>query len=274
MPPITIGLIAAMPDETRPLLRRLHAATLLAQQPFPLWRAQMGDADIWLAQSGMGPKRAESAATRFVKMASPDVIVSFGFGGGVLPGLSVGDLVMGTGCLQYDGRDFTPVAGIDAPLAGDVMKALAQRTPLTVTSGTIITSGAILAKHLVAPLIPAAVTSPVLDMETASVADIAARHDIPLLALRAITDDAGEEFGFSLDEFTDTELNIKPHRVVTTLLRKPWILPQLIRLARSSKRAGELLASAVLELVEVLPATTRRTPSYSFVQRPETADQG
>ncbi|AAR35273.1 nucleosidase [Geobacter sulfurreducens] len=274
MPPTTIGLIAAMPDETRPLLRRLRGATLLAQQPFPLWRAQVGDADIWLAQSGMGPKRAESVAERFAEVASPDVMVSFGFGGGVLPGLSVGDLVMGTWCLHYDGRDFTLVAGIDAPLACSVMKALAQRTSLAVTAGTVITSGAILAKHLVAPLIPAAVTSPVLDMETAAVASISAQRGIPLLALRAITDDAAEEFGFSLDEFTDAELNIKPYRVVTTLLRKPWIMPQLIRLARSSKRAGELLASAVIELVEVLPATTRCTPSYSFAQRPETADQG
>lgn len=192
----------------------------------------------------------------------------------MLPGLSVGDLVMGTWCLHYDGRDFTLVAGIDAPLACSVMKALAQRTSLAVTAGTVITSGAILAKHLVAPLIPAAVTSPVLDMETAAVASISAQRGIPLLALRAITDDAAEEFGFSLDEFTDAELNIKPYRVVTTLLRKPWIMPQLIRLARSSKRAGELLASAVIELVEVLPATTRCTPSYSFAQRPETADQG
>lgn len=274
MPPITIGLMAAMPDETRPLLRLLRGATLLAHQPFPIWRAQMGDAAIWLAQSGMGPERAESAAERLVRLACPDVVVSFGFGGGVLPGLSVGDLVMGTGCLNYDGRDFTPAAGIDAPLAASAMKSLAQRTSVALTAGTVITAGTILAKHLVAPLIPAAVTSPVLDMETAAVAGVAARHGIPLLALRAITDDAGEEFGFSLDEFTDAGLNIRPHRVMATLLRKPWIMPQLVRLARSSRRAGTLLAAAVIALAETLPAITASPRSYSFALRPDTADQG
>lgn len=261
MPPTTIGLMAAMPDETRPLLSRLRGATQLERHPFPLWRAAMGNADLWLIQSGMGTVRAEAAAERLVESASPDVLVSFGFGGGVLPGLSVGDLVVGTGCLFYDGRNFKPAAGIDSSLAVSVMHALIKGNSIAATAGTIITSGTILAKHLVAPRIPVAAVSPVLDMETAAISAVASRHGIPLIALRAITDDAGEEFGFSLDEFTDADMNISPLRVMATLLRKPRIIPQLVRLARSSKQGGVLLAAAVIAAAEALPAIAVRQPS-------------
>jgi len=120
--------------------------------------------------------------------------------------------------------------------------------------GTFISAGEIVAKHRLAALLPDGTTNPVLEMETAAVARIAARAKVPLVAVRAISDGADEELGFSIGELTDREMNISAWKVLRTLAGKPRIIPQLFRLARNSKIAGEHLAVAVMALLEKLPA--------------------
>ena len=86
-------------------------------------------------------------------------------------------------------------------------------------------------------------------METWAIAQIAAREEIPLLAIRAISDAAEEELGFSISEFTDNEMNIRICKILGTIARKPWIIPQLIRLAGNSRIAGRNLAVVIKELL-------------------------
>jgi adenosylhomocysteine nucleosidase len=86
-------------------------------------------------------------------------------------------------------------------------------------------------------------------MESGAIAIIAAEQNIPLLAIRAVSDSAAEELGFSIDEFCDSGLRrIRPYKVLLTVLRKPWIVPQLVRLAISSRRATEGLTSSLARL--------------------------
>jgi adenosylhomocysteine nucleosidase len=87
-------------------------------------------------------------------------------------------------------------------------------------------------------------------METAAVARIAAASGIPLVAVRAISDGADEELGFTIDEFTDREMNISAWKVLRTVAARPRIIPQLIRLARNADVAGRNLAIAVIALLE------------------------
>ncbi|WP_298271970.1 phosphorylase [Geobacter sp.] len=240
----TIGLIAAMPDEVRPLLRRVKPVEKCRREHFTLYRFLLGGAGINLVESGMGPNRAARAADALAETA-PAAIVSFGFGGAVLPGLEVGDLVVGVGCWLASGSHLVPRGAIDRDLARDILDGLGG--PFRrVAFGQIITSREILAKKALAPLLPREFDTPVLDMETAAVAEIAERRAIPLVALRAVSDDAREELSFTLDEFTDRDMNIRGTKVLATILRKPWIVPQLIRLARNTHTAGATLADAVI----------------------------
>lgn len=247
----TIGLMAAMHDEIRPFLRLAGPATRDRSGTFPLWRLRIGNSDIFIVESGMGIARAAAAADALVAEAAPTAIISFGFGGAVLPGLSVGDIVVGTKSWFADTNGFIPRSGIDLKLARKIAGEL-DHSVGGACSGEIITSAQILGKGNLAHSLPAGITSPVLDMETAAVAEVAHRHGIPLVALRAISDDAAEELAFSLDEFTDRDLTIRPLKVFATIARKPWIIPQLVRLARNSRIAGKRLAQGVLATVEFL----------------------
>lgn len=246
----TIGLIAAMPDEIRPLLRLVKPWERSLCGRFPLWRLRTGDADLCLVESGMGVDRA-AAATKALLAASPAVIVSFGFGGAALPGLRVGELVVGFSSWLAGPQGLVPRRGIDRTLAEGLATELDRRCG-GVARGEIVTSTRILRKRDLANRLPATIASPVLDMETAAVAEVCHRHGIPLVALRAISDDAAEELDFSLDEFTDSEMAIRPLKVLATISRKPCIIPQLLRLARNSRAAGKQLAGGVLAAAEFL----------------------
>lgn len=247
----TIGLIAAMPDEIRPLLRLVKPWERSRSGRFPLWRLRTGDTDLCLVESGMGVDRAATATEALVAAASPAVIISFGFGGAALPGLPVGELAVGMSSWLAGPQGLVPCRGIDRTLAKGLAAELDRRCG-GVARGDIITSTRILRKGDLAQRLQATIASPILDMETAAVAEVCHRHGIPLVALRAISDDAAEELAFSLDEFTDSEMAIRPLKVLATIACKPWIIPQLLRLARNSRAAGKRLAGGVLASVEFL----------------------
>lgn len=251
----TIGLIAAMPEEVRPLLKSAERFTRGKAGQYTIYRFQAGGKNAILIESGIGMEHAAAATEKLIATAEPDVIVSFGFGGSVLPGLKAGDLVVGRQSLCYRSGEFSEQEGIDAALAETVARQLVahfDNQRMRVVQGEIITSASIANKQKLAGLLPAQVTFPVLDMETAAVTVESARRGIPVLALRAISDSAEEELDFSLEEFTDREMNIRLVKIIYTVVKRPRIIPQLIRLAGNAKIAANTLSIGIAKILETL----------------------
>jgi adenosylhomocysteine nucleosidase len=243
----TIGLIAAMQEEIKPLLARVGTYTRERAGDFTLYRFRAGTRDACLVESGLGPEKAARATATLISTAAPDLIINFGLAGAITPGLGIGDVVIAQRLLFARERLFSEQQGLSPELVETAIDLLKHRqgSSFEVCQGTCVTSGAILEKRETARLLPAGVVNPVLEMETAAVAKIAAREGVPLLAVRAISDDATEELEFNITGFTDRNMNIKVHRVLWSLTRRPWLVPQLMRLARNSKRAGGNLARVV-----------------------------
>lgn len=251
----TIGLVAAMPQEIRPLLPLLGPADRERLGPFTLYRFTPNEKTVVLVESGMGVQHAAAATAALIDAIKPEVIVGFGLAGGVRPGLHVGDVVVATRILLAKGRLFSEQPGLSADLATTAGERLARELGgqgFGIHAGSCITSGAIVSKRETAATLPAELSNPVLEMETAAVARVAAREGVPLLALRAVSDDAGEELGFAITDFTDKELRIRVHRVLWSVLRRPWLIPQLVRLAGNSRRAADNLARAVACVIDGL----------------------
>lgn len=250
-----VGLIAALPEEIKPLLRRAGKVHKQRSGAFPLFSFSLEGREVLLIESGMGMERGIAAAEALIAAAGPAVLVSFGLGGAVLPGPAAGDLVLGGRSLLYRDGSFAAAEGVVAKPAEAVVRNLSKRcreAGVRLWEGEVITSEGIVAKKELAALLPEGVSHPVLDMETWGVAQTAARAGVPLLALRAVSDGAEEELGFSIGEFTDREMNIRPSKVLRTVAGRPWIIPQLMRLAVNSKKAGRSLAIGVQALVELL----------------------
>ncbi|KAF0217590.1 MAG: S-adenosylhomocysteine/5'-methylthioadenosine [Geobacteraceae bacterium] len=252
----TIGLIAAMPEEINPLLRKVGPVEKEKLAGFNLYSFSIGRRKVCLVESGMGLTRAASATHALIAKANPDIILNFGFAGAVTAGVEAGDLVVATRILLHRDRLFSEQPGIPAELAERMIETLGKscrEKTFRIYRGTCITASHITKKEEMVKLLPTGVANPVLDMETAAVARVAAKEKVPFLAVRAISDGADEELGFAIEEFTDREMNIRVWKVLMTVARKPWIVPQLLRLAKNCRVAGKNLAAALPVILENLP---------------------
>lgn len=255
MPNRTIGLIAAMPEELTPLIRLIGPCRRERAGSFQIYHCMIGTHETFLIQSGMGPRNAAAATRALIADARPDLIISFGFAGAVTGGPSVGDIVVAGRLLHHHNRLFSEQQGVDRGQAAHLAASLAEtcrENGFRTYAGTFVTSGQILSKHTLARQLPAGVEHPVVEMETAAVAQVAVLAGIPLIAVRSISDGAEDELGFTIDEFTDKDMNIRLWRVLRCIARKPWLVPQLLRLARNTKAAGNNLAAAVAALLKDL----------------------
>jgi len=247
-----IGLIIAMPEEVRPIARRLGPGQKERIGRFPSYRFHLEGREIVLVQSGMGRERAAAATEALTAVQRPDMLISAGLGGGVRKGLATGDVVLAGRVMSLSGNRLADTTVIDnVHLLRDLTDSLAA-PDFRVLDGSIITSSGILRKKDTARFLPQSLGNPVLDMETSAVAEAAVRRRIPFLALRAVSDSSDEEILFSIEEITDREMNINIRRVLSAILRNPRILPQMIRLARNAKTAGNHLALVLERIILTL----------------------
>ncbi len=247
-----IGLIAAMPEEIRPLLRLAGKYRKEKIDGFAAYRFTYGEEKVLLVESGMGLDNAAEATQTLVK-AKPCIIVNFGFCGAVKAGPQVGDIMVAQRIILNRENLFSPQSGIVEEEAKRLTRSLSDvfnDRDFRVYGGAFVTAAEIRNKAEMASLLPAWAPNPVLEMETAAVAKVAAREGVPLLAVRGVSDAAGEELGFSIAELTDGRMRIRLLKVLLTVAKKPWIVPQMLRLARNSKKAGENLALAIAAMLE------------------------
>jgi len=239
-----IAIITAMPEESRATLQAAGHRKRSLVSGRKRFSSQIAGHDIVLVEGGMGMLNAGWAAMALAT-ERPDLMISAGFGGAVVPGLQVGDVVMAQQVLQWEGSGFEEIAvgffGLNR-IASDLGLSL----------GTYISCNEILEKRALASLLPNSAANPLLEMETAAVARVAAAQGIPFLAIRSISDPAEEELEFSIDEFCDDRMRIRPARVLATILARPRIIPQLLRLARTSRLAATSLATAMERLLKQL----------------------
>jgi adenosylhomocysteine nucleosidase len=239
-----LGVVAAMPQEIAPLLRRIKGYQKERAAGFTLYRFSLQGVPVILVESGMGPAHAKAATETLISFARPALILNFGFAGAVQPGIEVGELVLAERVFWLREGRVTQAPPPDQQLAGSVLEACAL-AGISVKRGTFITAAGIMNKEEVAGSLDAGVSHPMLEMETAAVLGVSGQAGIPVVALRGVSDAANEELGFSIDEFCDGELRISPARVLRCIAGKPWIVPQLVRLAGNSRKAGKNLAIAV-----------------------------
>jgi adenosylhomocysteine nucleosidase len=196
----------------------------------------------------MGFDNAVRGAEAIIREARPDMLISTGFCGGISPDLTVGDVVVATSVVIVSGTLIEAVSvEIPALCSNFVVRMAAEGA--RVFGGRFASTPAIMAKAQLAGLLPGDSHCQVVEMESAAIAIAAVENGIPFVGIRAVSDPFDEELGFSLDEFCDERMRISIPRVLLTVLRKPRIIPQLIRLSRNSRIAGEKLALAVERLV-------------------------
>lgn len=207
----------------------------LEREAAPFRRANIPSVSILVC--GVGSDAARMAADAAIRWQSPDIVVMAGFGGALIPSLTVGDVAIAT--------DVSDEAGSSWPCL-DVGQ---QCSRLLSTSRLISTPSE---KRLLAERHRAVV----VDMESAGVAAVCEKHSIPLLAVRAVSDTIDTALSPRLVKLLCGG-RVSPLRAALALVRQPSLAWEFRRLARDTRIAARKLAASLADIMDRLAADQR-----------------
>lgn len=240
----TIGLIAAMNQESQALLRLIKRWKRISLGSYRGFSFQAGNRICVLITSGMGIKRASDAARVLIELARPQILISFGIAGAVNPNLQIGDVVVSRkSCLLAGGIPgrFQPLASLSDVARAVVAEAL-DHDEASLYTGTAMTTHGSQAVLRETEDIP----HPILEMETAGIAQVAAEHSIPLFSIRSISDGPQAPIPINLEAAMDDNDNLRTGSLIKMVLRHPKIIFQSNRMMKNTRIAANHAALAVI----------------------------
>jgi adenosylhomocysteine nucleosidase len=185
--------------------------------------ALLGEGSL-LAISGIGQVAAAVAAQALVD-AGVSALMTFGMAGGLDPALKPGSVVIPCELLSTDGARYAASAAWRKQVAAAVSSWCA------VTEGNLLTSS--LAIETPADKAAAFRNSgaAAVDMESAAVAEIAAKHSLPFIAVRVIVDTAADKLPRAVVAASRVG-RVQFARLIGGLILAPREIPSLLRLAQ------------------------------------------
>ena len=177
---------------------------------------------------GIGRRNAERSVRRFLNSASPELVLTCGFAGGLNPDLKIGDVV------------FEPAG----PAATDLnlMTALAS-------------AGAKPAKFFCADRIAttiaekkklrAEIGADAVEMESGAIHAVCAEKNIPCVTLRVISDTAQEDLPLDFNALAKPDKNLDFGKLAWAIAKSPGKIPALMALGKKTKFAAKRLANAL-----------------------------
>jgi adenosylhomocysteine nucleosidase len=212
-----VGVVAALAAEARALgPAGPQAGTELN------WLPQLGPGSL-LAISGIGCTAADAAA-RVLIDARVAALMTFGLAGGLDPALGVGSVILPEVVISQAGARYLT----SAPWRQRLMAAL--NASCVIRTGTILTSAAALktpAEKAAAFRDSGAVA---VDMESIAVAEVAALHRLPFIAVRVIVDTAADNLPPAVVA-ASRDGSVQFGRLFAGLILAPGDIAALIRLA-------------------------------------------
>jgi adenosylhomocysteine nucleosidase len=210
-----VAIVAALEREVRPIVRQWRVAEKVVDgRRFRFFEKD----DFVLVCGGIGAEAARRAAEAVIAIYAPKVIYSVGFAGALDPGLKVGSIVRPRRVVN----------------AGD-----GSSVNLNCGDGVLVSFGSVASPEQKASLRDS-FGAQAVDMEAAAVARAAEVRGVEFAVVKVISDEF--DFNFpSMERFVDSNGQFLEGRFALFAALRPWLWPQVMRLARNSKRASRVL---------------------------------
>jgi len=208
-------MVAALEREVRPLVKRWRVNE--KEHGGRRFRFLEAD-DVVLVCGGIGAEAARRAAEAVIALYAPAVIYSAGFAGALDTGLKVGDVVQ-------------PKRVVNA---GDGSSVLLERG-----EGVLVSFGAVASPAQKAKLRDS-FGAQAVDMEAAAVARAAEARGVRFAVVKVISDESNFTIP-DMDRFVDADGRFREGRFAWFAAIRPWLWPQVGRLAMNSRRASRVL---------------------------------
>lgn len=211
------------------------------------WRTGVSGRTMLVLETGMG-ETAVAAALDWVlggpslggMTYRPEVIVSAGFSGALVPDLRVGDLVLADEVSDWAGNQW-PATWPDPLSIGMGLPPWRRGRLLTTTSLVAVPEE----KRRLGEQHRALA----VDMETAAVARVCRHQGVPFGSLRVISDDGSTPLSPRLVGLLKHG-RVAPTRVFAAVLAQPALVVELWRLARDTRRAARQMSLGLHKLLE------------------------
>lgn len=249
----TIGLIAATRQESDAVLRHIMSWDRFAPGLSGGKRFALAGQTCLLVTSGMGVRRAGEAARNLIEKHAAQTLVSFGIAGAVEADLRIGDVIAVEAVCRLE----QGIPGPRLPLAAwpetsrEAASQALSKCGARLLPGTAVTTGG----AQVINYRPGELMHPILEMETAAIAQAAIENGVPLFSLRAISDCPSESIPFNLGEIMDENANPRAGRLLMTIARNPRTVFQFGRFARNTRIAASSAAIALMAALSQLSST-------------------
>jgi len=233
-----------MPQESEALLGCIKRWKCNVLGSFRGAQFHLQDRNCILVTSGMGLERAKSATRTLLAEVNPHFVISFGIAGAVHSDLHIGDVVVsGNTCLLNNGLAgrLQPLASLSEAAWKAVSRELQPEGAHLVAGTAITTRGSQVVKQRLDELV-----HPILEMETAGIAQVASGMGIPLLSIRSISDGPQSPIPFNLEAILDENDNFRLGRLLMMILRRPRIIFQYRQMLQNSRIAADNAAKAVV----------------------------
>ncbi len=207
---LKIAIIVADVDEYKPLAQRIEKGeyeeySFLGRKGH---KFNIGNSTVYSLLCGIGMVNAAAAAAHF-KTIGCDVILNYGLSGGI-NGVKRGELVLGTDFVEHD----FDLSGIGYKLcekpnqeyvykADDRLNTLMEKIIPNIKKGTAVSGDSFICDEKLRDRLKDNFNAMSCDMETAAIAYVCNFGNIPFLALRRISDDAGDNATDSYREMND-----------------------------------------------------------------------
>jgi adenosylhomocysteine nucleosidase len=230
----SIGIIAAMPGELKPLVQGWKPLTLAnAGRGEAAWRGKLEGAECIAVCAGMGEQAAERACAIASQQASLTAVVSIGWAGALSCGVQPANAYVINEVI--DGKTAERFA---------TTNSIRQGNPATLKLVTIDHVALPPEKRKIAETFRAVL----VDMEAATVARYARDHGLDFYCLKAVSDLAGEILP-DFSQYTDQQGQLQLPALLAHVAIRPRYWPALARLGQNGKRGAVAIAAAMDSLV-------------------------
>jgi adenosylhomocysteine nucleosidase len=230
-----IAVTFALPAESSAFLRRLDNKTRSHRQGIRIIRGQIDDRTIEVLHTGVGEKTSRQRMASFLQDRQFDCLISAGFAGALKDRLHTGDLLFA--------ENFSTVRLNEMRSSGN--------SPIH--RGNLLTVPAIIDSMEERQKIAQTTGADAADMETEFIARACAKHGVPLLSIRVISDTPAEPLPAPPRVLFDIERQRTDYpRFMLYLASHPTAVWRLTRFAGRIRRERERLTSAIVDLVKLL----------------------
>ena len=205
---------------------------------------------VELLETGEGTDNARRSLEAGLEQNKARAIVSIGFAGALSNALKAGDLVIASkvrdGLAQPDNELLSAAENV-------TLAEVPVHYGIAITTNEIIWQ-AESKRALAATLEPDEIG--IVDMESTAIAGVCARHELPFLIVRSITDLLDEDLPLNFNLYRGEDGRVDSARIVKAALLRPRALSGLMELRRRS----ELCAQRMAGFVRLLAPLIRQRP--------------